>query len=187
MGDWILRCQIEDLAKLHPWLFLEPHIVACAAVLLEYGESPAVFHVSCSDVESARLGGATEFNLTVAWSAKTAEKAERLRATVQSKPLVEMASTALALVLAHHVIRLGQLDVTNYGDRTDFRSLKDSCMLEISGTETFGELSRRHREKVAQAMANPLGWDVYVVVCAFSGKGHRIRFSFHQAKEAANG
>jgi hypothetical protein len=115
----------------------------------------------------------------VSWSPETADKAERLRATVQAKPLVEMAATALALVIAHHVIRLGQLDVTNYGDRTDFRSTLISCMLEVSGTANRTELARRHRKKVAQAVANPFGWDAYVVVCAFSPQGHRIRLSFH--------
>jgi hypothetical protein len=95
-------------------------------------------------------------------------------------------STALALVIAHHVLRLGQLDVTNYGDRTDFRSTQISCMLEISGTATRGELARRHRKKVAQALRNPLSWDAYVVVCAFSSQGHRICISFHTVEEPAN-
>lgn len=90
-----------------------------------------------------------------------------------------MASTALALVLSHRVLRLGQLDVTCYGERTDFRSIRVSRMLEISGTESLDELGRRHCEKVVQAMANPLGWDSYVVVRPFSDRGHRIRLSFH--------
>jgi hypothetical protein len=59
-------------------------------------------------------------------------------------------------------------------------------MLEISGTETPSELGRRHRQKVAQASLNPLGWDAYVVVCAFSPLGHRIRFSFHRVQESEN-
>src|ERR1035438_4679284 len=54
------------------------------------------------------------------------------------------------LAIAHHVVRLGQLDVTNYGDRTDFRSTQISCMLEVSGTAIRSELARRHRKKVAQ-------------------------------------
>ncbi len=59
--------------------------------------------------------------------------------------------------------------------------------LEVSGTEVSGELGRRHREKVAQALLNPFGWDAYVVVCAFSSRGHRIRFSFHRAEESTDG
>jgi len=58
--------------------------------------------------------------------------------------------------------------------------------LEVSGTETRGELARRHRKKVAQALRNPLGWDAYVVVCAFSSEGHRIRLSFHHVQELAD-
>ena len=113
-----------------------------------------------------------------------AGKADRIRATMQTKPLVEMASVALALVLMHRVVRLGQLDVTDYGDRADFRSLRRSCVLEISGTETLSELGRRHREKVAQALGNPLGWDAYVVVCAFGPEGHRVRMSGHRWEES---
>jgi hypothetical protein len=56
-------------------------------------------------------------------------------------------------------------------------------MLEVSGTTIPSQLTRRHRQKVAQAMANPLGWDAYVMVCIFSSRGHRIRFSFHGVQE----
>jgi hypothetical protein len=181
-----LRCNIEDLARWHPWFFLEPQVVACVAVLARYGQPPVPLNVDCVNVISTWLGDAAQFRLEVSWVPDTAGKAERLRATVQAKPLVEMAATALALVIAHHVLRLGQLDVTNYGDRTDFRSTQISCMLEISGTATRGELARRHRKKVAQALRNPLGWDAYVVVCAFSSQGHRICISFHTVEEPAN-
>jgi hypothetical protein len=181
-----LRCNIEDLARWHPWFFLEPQVVAFVAVLARYGRPPAVFDVDCFNVESPWLGGAARFRLEVSWSPETAERAERLRATVQAKPLVEMAATALALVIAHHVVRLGQLDVTNYGDRTDFRSTRIPCMLEVSGTETRSELARRHRKKVAQALRNPLGWDAYVVVCGFLSEGRRIRLSFHHVQEPAD-
>jgi hypothetical protein len=182
----ILRCNIEDLPKWHPWFFLEPQIVACVAVLGRYSQPPAFLNVDCSNVVSTWLGKAKHFRLEVSWLPETAGKAERLRATVQAKPLVEMAATALALVIVHHVVRLGQLDVTNYGDRTDFRSTRISCMLEVSGTETHSELARRHRAKVAQALDNPLGWDAYVVVCAFSSQGHGIRFSYHSIQEPAD-
>ena len=181
-----LRCSIEDLEKWHPWFFLEPQIVACIAVLARHGPSPASFDVECLNVESAWLGAASHFRLEVSWTPETAEKAERLRATVQAKPLVEMAATALAFAITHHVLRLGQLDVTHYGDRTDYRSTRISCMLEVSGTETPSELARRHRQKIAQAALNPLRWDAYVVVCAFSSLGHRIRLSFHRVQEPPN-
>jgi hypothetical protein len=156
------------------------------AVLARYGQPPASLNVECVGINSAWLGNASQFQLKVSWLPETAEKAERLRSTVQSKPLVEMAATALALVIAHHVIRLGQLDVTSYGDRTEFRSTQFSYMLEVSGTESQNELVRRHRRKVAQARHNPLRWNFYVVVCAFSSQGHRIRFSFHGIEDLAN-
>jgi hypothetical protein len=43
---------------------------------------------------------------------------------------------------------------------------------------------RRHRDKVAQAPANPFRWDAYVVVCAFCAQGHRVRFSGHRWEES---
>ena len=158
-----LRCNIEDLASWHPWFFLEPHVVAFVAVGAHYGRPPAVFDVDCFNVESPWLGDAVRFRLEVSWSPETAERAERLRATVQTKPLVEMAATALALVIAHHVVRLGQLDVTNYGDRTDFRSTRISCMLEVSGTETRSELcaaiGRKSRKPCAiRLVGTPMLW-----------------------------
>jgi hypothetical protein len=177
-----LRCRIEDLGKWHPWFFLEPQVVACVAVLARHGRSPATFDVECLNIKSSWLGDAAGFRLEVSWAPETAEKADRLRAIVQSRPLVEMAATALALAIVHHALRLGQLDVTHYGDRTDYRSTRISCMLEVSGTESPGELGR-HRQKIAQASLNPLGWDAYVVVCSFSSLGHRIRFSFHRVQE----
>jgi hypothetical protein len=153
-----LRCNIEDLATWHPWFFVEPQVVACVAMLARQGGPPAYLDVDCLNIKANWLGNATQFRL-------------------------EMAATALALVISHHILHLGQLDVTNYGDRTDFRSTRISCMLEVSGTANHSQLTRRHRQKVAQAMANPLGWNAYVIVCAFSSRGHRIRFSFHSVQE----
>jgi hypothetical protein len=186
MAARALRCNIEDLHEWHPWFFLESQIVACVAVLARYGQPPATFDVDCLNIRSTCLGDAPQFRLEVSWSADTLEKAERLRATVQSRPLVEMAATALALAIVHHVLQLGQLDVTRHGERTDYRSTRISFMLEVSGTEVPSDLARRHRQKIAQASLNPLGWDAYVIVCAFSSVGHRIRFSFHRVKETAN-
>jgi hypothetical protein len=183
----MLRCTIEEIATWHPQLFLEPHIVSCTAVMSHYTESPALFEVECEAITSRWLGRTRRFALEVSWMEETANKASRLRLTMQSKPLVEMAAIALAMVLAHRVVPLGQLDVTAYGERADYRSVGTSIVLEISGTETIAELERRHREKTAQALANSLEWDACVVVCAFSSEGHRIRFSRHRWEEAAHG
>jgi len=102
---------------------------------------------------------------------------------MQQKPVVEMASIALAFILARRVVALEQLDLNDYGQRADFRSPSAQCVLEISGTEDASELGRRHREKVAQARDNTYGWSACVVVCAFSAKGHRIRVSQHGPPE----
>lgn len=180
------QCTIEQIADWHPRLFLEPHIVACVAVMTPYSTSPATFDVECQNIASEWLGEATRFGLEISWSEETAQKAERLRSTMQVKPLVEMAATILALILVHRIVNLGQLDVTNYGDRADYRSLDVPSVVEISGTESLSELARRHREKVVQALANPLGLDAYIIVCAFSAKGHRIRFSYYRFLESTD-
>jgi hypothetical protein len=187
MATRLFRCAIEQVADWHSNLFVEPHVVAFVAVASHYSRSPALFDVACDNVTSRWLGKAAEFRLEVSWHNDTAEKAERLRATMQSGPLVELASVALALILGKRVVPLGRLDVTDYGARADYRARKRKMVLEISGTEVPAELGRRHREKVAQARDNPFGWDTYVVVCAFSSARHRIRFSRHSVEEVNDG
>jgi hypothetical protein len=139
--------------------------------------------VACEGVTSRWLGEDSDLRLEVAWTQETAAKAARLLATMQQKPVVELASVALAFVLARRLLALGQLDLNDYGDRADYRSPSAECVLEVSGTEDVSELGRRHREKVAQALDNTYGWGACVVVCAFSANGHRIRVSRHGPSE----
>jgi hypothetical protein len=106
-----LECAVEQLADWHAQLFLEAHIVAAVAIMSRYLPSPAVFEVECVNVTSTWLGEAKHFTLKVTWLQETATRAERLLLTVQMKPLIEMAATTLALVLAYRVLDLGQLDV----------------------------------------------------------------------------
>ncbi len=187
MPPRLQRCAIEQLADWHPSLFVQPHVVAFAAVAGHYTPSPALFEVDCGNVVSRWLGKAGGFRLEVSWAEGTARDAERLRVTMQAKPIVELAAVALALILTTRVVPLGPLEVTDYGSRADFLTRKRRVMLEVSGTEDSAELGRRHREKVAQARDNPLRWDAYVVVCGFSDRGHRIRFTRHPAGEVEHG
>ena len=73
----------------HPRLFLEPHTVACVAVLSQYSDSPATIKIDCHDIETDRLEGESELRLELSWSSETLEKATRLRATIQRNPLLE--------------------------------------------------------------------------------------------------
>jgi hypothetical protein len=182
-----LQCAIEQVVDWHPHLFVEPHVVAFVAVAGKYSDSPASFQVNCENISSRWLRDVEQFRLSMSWHADTAKKAERLRATMQSGPLLELGAIALALVLSRRILALGELDVTNYGERADYRSRKRRAVLEMSGTEVDAEFSRRHRQKVAQAQQNPFGWDAYVTVCAFSPSGHRIRLSGHPFKEVPHG
>ena len=47
------------------------------------------------------------------------------------------------------------------------RSTRISCMLELSTPGSRTELARHHRQCDLKSMANPLGWDVSPLVCAF--------------------
>ena len=179
-----LRCAIEDLDGWYPRLLLELHSVACVAVMSRYSAPPATFDVACEGITSRWLGQDSTFRLEVSWAEETAAKADRLLATMQQKPVVEMASIALAFILARRLVALGQLDLNDYGERADYRSPGAQCVLEVSGTEDISELGRRHREKVGQALGNPYGWGACVIVCGFSAKGHRIRVSRHGPAEA---
>jgi hypothetical protein len=181
-----LRCTIEEVAGWYPKLFLEPYIVACVTVMSRYSGSPASFGVECEGIDSRWLAGAERFRLQVSWTEMTAEKAERLRATMPSEEVVELASVALAFVLARRVLGLRQLVVTNRGDRADYRAPAASRVVEVSGTETVSELGRRHREKVVQALRNPFGWSAYVVACGFATAEHRIRSSGHAWEESGH-
>src|SRR5579884_2800138 len=186
MASRTLRCAIEELAGWYPRLFLDPYIVACVSALRQYSGSPADFDVDCEGIVSRWLGDREKFELRVSWGEPTADKAERLRATMPSKEVVELASVALAFVLARRVLGLRQLVVTSLGEGADYRAPAASRVLEVSGTETLSELGRRHREKVAQALRNPFGWGAYVIVCGFGKSGHRIRFSAHAGEGPAN-
>jgi len=153
-------------------------------VMSRYLASPALFEVACEGITSRWLGEDRAFRLEVSWAQETARKAARLLATMQQKPVVELASVALAFILARRLLALGRLDLNDYGERADYHSPSAECVLEISGTEDTSELGRRHREKVAQALDNTYGWGACVVVCGFSAKGHRIRVSRHGPAEA---
>ena len=54
-------------------------------MMRSYSASPAVFEVTCENIVSDWLGEDTQFNLEVSWTAETERKAERLRATIQTK------------------------------------------------------------------------------------------------------
>jgi hypothetical protein len=185
MSPRTLRCAIEDIIEWHPRLYVEPHAAAFVAVVGWYSRPPAPFEVECEGVASRSLLGPTRFALEVGWDEPTVDKAERLRATMQQKPLVELAALAVAFLLAGRILRLGRLEVTQYGDRADYCSPATKRVLEASGTEVPAEFRRRYREKVAQATSNPFGWDACVVVCAFHDEPHRVRLSTHRHKGAS--
>ncbi len=105
--------------------------------------------MACEGITSRWLGQESAFRLEVSWGEETAAKTARLLATMQQRPVVEMASIALAFILARRLVALGQLDLNDYGERADFRSVSAECVLEVSGTEDISEFGRRHLESGA--------------------------------------
>ena len=101
------RSTIERISDWHPRLFLKLHTVACSSVMRLYLQPPAVFEVTCENIVSDWLGEEVQFKLEVSWSEETEEKAERLRATIQTKPIVEMAASSLAFILTPNIVNLG--------------------------------------------------------------------------------
>lgn len=129
---------------------------------------------------AARSRLPTMFLLRVSWTEQTALKAHRVWHTEQPKAIIERAAVALAALLFAKLIPDGQMRVTREGDRADYWLPRMQCALEVSGTEHSRELPRRHREKVAQMLSNPLGWNGYVVVCCFAAQQRLIRWSYHE-------
>ena len=82
-----LRQSIERLDGWYPNLFLEPHLVAAVAVLSAYSDSPATFRVQSENVPQL-ADRREETRLDLNWQRSAEGKAERLRVTMQRKPLV---------------------------------------------------------------------------------------------------
>ncbi len=112
------------------------------------------------------------------------QTAARIWFTEQPKAIVERAAVALAALVFAHLIPAGQMRVTEQGDRADYWLPRLRRALEISGTRHSRELPRRQRQKVAQVIANPRGWNGYAFVCCFQGTPRLIRWSYHAQEES---
>ena len=170
---------IEDIVPAHPDLYLEHCAVMGVALMSRQSASPCEFLVECEGFSPAGLEGENTFLLQVAWNEQTAITAERVWLTEQPNPIIERAAVALAALTFAHLIRDGQLRVTQQGERADYWLPRLRCALEISGTEQSRELSRRHREKTAQMLGNPRRWNGYVFVSCFDAERRLIRWSYH--------
>ena len=175
-----LSCSIEEIVTAHPNLYLEHCAVMAVALLRKHSAPPCEFLVNCAGINWPGLAGQTSFRLTVSWSEITARKAARVQRTEQPKAILERAAVALAALLFAQLAPNGQMQVTREGDRADYWLPPLHCALEVSGTAAPGELARRHREKIAQVLSNPLRWDGYVVVCCFAAQHRIIRWSYHR-------
>jgi hypothetical protein len=150
---------IDDIVAAHPDLYLEHSTVMAVALMSRQGRSPCDFLVRCEGFSPPDLEGEAIFHLRCAWDERMAATAARVWVTEQPGPIVERAAVALAALAFAHLIPDGQMRVTRRGDRADYWLPRLRCALEISGTEQARELSRRHRRKTVQLMANRRGWN----------------------------
>lgn len=178
---------IEDIIVAHPNLYLEHCAVMAVALMSRLSASPYEFAVECEGFSPPALSGETAFRLRLSWTEQTALKAQRVWHTEQPKSIVERAAVALAALLFAKLIPDGLMRVTREGDRADYWLPRLQCALEVSGTENPRVLRRRHREKIAQVLSNPLGWGGYVVVSCFSASQRVIRWSYHKQEVKENG
>jgi hypothetical protein len=177
---------IEEIIAAHPNLYLEHCAVMAVALMSQQSTSPVEFSVECEGLKIPALSGETTFLLRVSWTEETAHKAHRAWHTEQLKSIVERAAVALAALLVAKLLSDGKMRVTKEGERADYWLPQLRCALEVSGTENPRELRRRHREKIAQMLENPLGWDGYVVVSCFSASQRVILWSYHDQEEKGN-
>jgi hypothetical protein len=175
---------IEDIVAAHPDLYLEHGAVMAVALMSRRSASPCEFLVECEGFSPPDLERERRFLLRVAWDEQTAVTAARVWLTEQPKPIVERAAVALAALTFAHLIPNGQMRVTEEGQRADYWLPRLQCALEICGTEHSRELTRRHREKVVQVLANPWGWPGYAFVCCFQAGRRLIRWSYHPQEES---
>jgi len=176
----IVEWEIEDILAAHPDLYLEHCTVMAVALMSRHSISPCEFTIECEGFSPLALDGETRFLMRVSWAEQTAIKASRVWRTEQSKSILERAAVAMAALLFAQLIPNGQMRVAKQGDRADYWLPYLQCALEVSGTENHREIPRRHREKIAQVLSNPLQWNGYVVVCCFSESQKLIRWSYHE-------
>jgi hypothetical protein len=177
---------IEDIAAAHPDLHLEHHAVMAVALMSRQSASPCTFLVECEGFSPPALEGDSSFHLHVAWAERTAVTAARVWLTEQPPAIIERAAVALAALAFAHLISNAEMRVTKVGQRADYWLPRLRCALEISGTGRKGELSRRHRQKTAQVLANPWQWNGYAFVCCFSAAHRVIRWSYHTHEEQSD-
>jgi hypothetical protein len=180
--DLALHCYIEDITAFHPNLALEHIVVITVCLMTKYSDDNCCdFDLGCQNIISDWLKEADKGTLRVQWKDETAEHIPKMIRTHHEIHLTEFAAIGITCILFPKVVNLTGMEVSERGTRADYWINNKQYLIEISGTETEGELFRRHREKVEQLLDNPDGKDGYVVVVCFSSKN--ILFSFHRQEE----
>ena len=177
MNDKILTCNIEDIARFHPYLDVN-HVIHCLVALMATPRKySCTFIVECRGIQSKWAGERGKISLCLKWREETAERTTRTLQTYHRHHVVEQAAVALTCVLFPQIVPLCPLRVAQIGEGGDYWLHGHDYLVEISGTEQTGELERRHRQKVGQLLAGSHDRDGFVVVCCFTTQ--RIIFSFH--------
>jgi hypothetical protein len=178
-----LEITIEDLEAWHPRLLVWHWIPAYVALLDESVPPPRRMTVECRDLPALAPVVLEERPLRLFWKETTAQAARRLRITHQEEAITEFAALAVAAMILPLIAQVSGLQVTERGERADYRLEGGQYVLEVSGTRQQVYLADRHREKVAQGLANPQGCDVYVVVACFEPTNRRAILSYHRQRK----
>jgi hypothetical protein len=173
---------IEDIITAFPSLSLAHYAVKAVAIMKRVAV-PCDFLVQLEGFHLAALEGDTQFVMNVIWNPESAAAAERMERTEQRTPIVEGAAIALAALLFAHLVPDSEMQVTSRGAHADYWLPKRHQVVEVSGTERFGQMARRLQQKRRQVLANPFGLDGYVVLCCFARSQRLIRWRYHPQQE----
>ncbi len=173
---------IEDIITAFPSLTLGHYAVKAVAIMNRVA-APCDFLVQLDGFHLTALEGDTQFVMNVTWNPESAAAAERMQQTEQRTPIVEGAAIALAALLFARLVPDSEMQVMSRGARADYWLPRRHQVVEVSGTERFGQLARRLRQKRRQVLANPFGLDGYVVLCCFAKLRRLIRWSYHPQQE----
>ena len=102
------------------------------------------------------------------------------------REFVEVMPSGMAALCFGRLVPGARMRVTRIGGHADYWLPELRCALEVSGTVSPRDFSRRHRQKVRQVLSNPLGWNGYVFLCCLAPRRRVIHWSYHEQEAQAH-
>ena len=172
----VIEGNIDEIATMHPRLYLEHHIVMAVALLQQISASPCDLQVTCDGVSFSTIRD-SKFVLRVHWQQAVEDAADRVLYSEQRNPIVERAAIAVAALLLGKTMPQLQMFVATPGDRVDFLLPEIEHAVEISGTDSKDALTARARRKKKQVQSNNHRWPGHAIVCCFDRTQPEIHWS----------